>query len=115
MEISGDILAMCKLVAFAEEEKKHALATNFNVEGYAQEVLKRFQAIYPDAILILGDFKIGSPEWHKSLEKSHVHLWINGIWEFYSVNPHMTIEVTPNGKIDLSEGIAEQIFNYVND
>ncbi len=115
MIIDGDILTMCKIVAFADAEKEYALSVNLNVEEYAQEVLRRFRVLYPDAVLILDDFKIGSPEWHESLTKNHVHCRINGTWEFYTVNPCITIEVTTDGKIDLSEGIAEQIFNYVND
>lgn len=106
---------MCRLVSFAEEEKRHALAATLNVEEYAREVLKRFQVLYPDAVLILGDFKAGSKEWHESLMKPHVHCWINGTWEFYSPYDSMSVEVKTDGTIHLSEGCAEVIFNYVND
>jgi len=115
MEICGDILTMCKLVAFAEEEKKHALAINLNAEGYAHEVLRRFQTLYPDAILILGDFKTGSDEWHKSLMKNYVHCRVDGTWEFYLTKDSMSIDVKTDGTIHLDEGTAEVIFNYVND
>jgi len=115
MIIDGDVLTMCKLVVFADEEKKHAVAANLNPEEYAQEVLERFRILYPDAILLLGDFDIGSDEWKKSLNNNHVRCRIDGVWEFYSKTDSMTIEVGTDGSLDLSEGAAEQIFNYVND
>lgn len=115
MQIDGETLVMCRLVAFAEKEIEYALENKLNVEGYAQEVLKRFQVLYPDAVLILGDFKVGSDEWHKSLTKPHVHCWVNGTWEFYSSCDSMSVEVKTDGTIHLDEGTAEGIFNYVND
>jgi len=114
MQIDGDTLVMCQLVAFAEEEKQHALTTKLNVEGYAQEVLKRFQVLYPDAVLILGDLVIGSDVWRESVMKNHVQCRIDGTWEFYSTTP-MGVEVRTDGSIHLDEGGAEVIFNYVND
>ena len=114
MQIDGDILEMCRLVVFAEEEKRQAMATNLNVEDYAKEVLKRFQELYPDAILIMGDLVIGSDTWKKSLMKNYVQCRIDGTWEFYSTIP-MCVEVKTDGSIHVDEDIAEVIFNYVND
>ena len=73
MKISRLTLAMCRLVAFVEEETKHALANKLREEQYAQDVLKRFQALYPDAVLIFGDFKVGSNAWHELLMKNYVY------------------------------------------
>jgi len=115
MNLDKDTITMCRLVAFAEEEKKNALVTNFNAERYAKDVLIRFQTIYPDAILILGDVVIGSEDWKESLMKNHVQCSVNGIWTFYSFNPGMSIEIKTDGSISLDEGSAETIFNYVND
>ena len=115
MQIDGDTLVMCRLVAFAENEKKHALSTNINVEEYAQEVLKRFQVLYPDAVLILGDLKMGTTAWRESLMKNYVQRRINGIWEFHSAEHSIDIEVRTDGSIHMDEGPAEVIFNYMND
>ena len=114
MQIDGDTLVMCRLVAFAEQEKQHARGASLNVEDYGQEVLRRFRVLYPDAILILGDLVIGSGYWRESLNKNHVRCCINGTWEFYSTHP-MSVEVRTDGSIHLGEGDAEVIFNYVND
>ena len=115
MQIDGATLVMCRLVAFAENEKKHALAVNISVEEYAQEVLKRFQVLYPDAILILGDLKMGTTAWRESLMKNYVQCRIGGTWEFHSAAHSMDIEVRTDGSIHLDAGTAEVIFNYVND
>ena len=115
MQIDGDALVMCRLVAFAEKEKEHALAVKMNVEEYAQEALKRFQVLYPDAILILGDPKMGTTAWRESLMKNYVQCRIDGIWEFHSAEHSMDIEVRTDGSIHMDEGTAEVIFNYRHD
>jgi len=110
MIINGDVLDMCRLVAFVEQEKQYAVAPNLNVEGYAQEVLKRFQVLYPDAVL-----KIGSYAGEEFITKNYVCCGIDGTWEFYLSKNAMSVKVKTNGTINLDEGTAETIFTYVND
>ena len=106
---------MCKLVAFAEKEIKNSMNINVDVENYAKRVLKRFQELYPSAILICGELDIGSQEWKEALSKDHIYLQIDNTWQFYSTNSCMTVTVLTNGEIELDAGTAECIFNYVND
>lgn len=115
MIISQDVINMSELISFIEEEKKYAFDPNIDVENYATDVLKRFQKLYPFAILILGDIKIGSNEWKNSLNKDYVRCCIDGTWEFYSSKEPMRIKVQTNGLLDLNSGFAEQLFNYCND
>lgn len=115
MIIDGDILTMCRLVAFAEEEKFHAMATNLNPEYYAKEVLNRFKKLYPNAILVTGNPLVGGKIWKDMIKHDYVLCGLDGTWEFYSKDTSISIEVKTDGSINLSEGCAEQIFNYVND
>lgn len=115
MNIGGDTLDMCKLVAFANREIHYTMTADIlDPETYAKEVLKRFQKeLSPLAELIVGDLVIGSNEWKEMLTKDYVQCRIDGIWEFRLGT--IVVEIGTDSSIDLSEGIAECIFGYVND
>jgi len=109
MQISEETIAMCRLVSFVEREGKYAQSVKFAPEGYAEDVLKRFrEEISPDAVLVFGD-KVMDEHF------DYVQCSIDGTWVFGVGSPFMVVAARTDGSIDLDEGTAEGIFNFVSD
>ena len=110
MQIHGEILDMCLLVAFVEKEKEYALGQKLVPETYAQEVLERYKKLCPNAELIMGDIPV-----QYGYCCDYVRCGIDGVWEFFMSKGSIIISVKTDGTIHLDEGTAEEIFNYQND
>ena len=113
MRLSETAIAMCKLVTFVQKEIEMAASPDVDLDEYTNKVLKRFQdQISSSARLIVDPISVAGI----SKIRDYVHVGIDGQWKFSISDPeHMIVTAETDGSIDLDEGIAEIIFNYVND
>ena len=113
MVFSDRELQVCRMAAFIEREMRLAQTSTDEERISPRAVLLRYrEEISPEAKLVLGDqnpvIDLRLQDW--------VQCRSDGVWTFGASHPEfMMMDVGTDGSISVDEGMAEVIFNYVND